>query len=154
MDYLDGSSQFINKNIFSFNSLLLKNFYRKTPMKTGKKVLIVEDEFIISMDIEDMLISLGYTPKNKVLTGKSAIEKINSFKPDMALLDIRLKDNISGFDVANVCKEKKIPFAFITASTNETTLKKAEKMKPVDIISKPITYNKLKKVMDKVFGSK
>ncbi|OGU70668.1 MAG: hypothetical protein A2V93_01550 [Ignavibacteria bacterium RBG_16_34_14] len=121
-------------------------------MENKRKILIVEDEFIISLDIEETLKNLGYDTLNHILTGKIAIDKINSYKPDVVLLDIFLKDQITGLDIAQVCKEKKIPFVFITASTNETILRKAKELNPIDIISKPITTNKIKEFLAKVFN--
>lgn len=120
-------------------------------MPEKKKILIVEDEFIIALDIEDTLKNLGYDTLNHILTGKKAIDKIKSYKPDLVLLDIFLKDNITGLDVAEVLNKKKIPFVFITASTNESVFNEAKKLKPVEIVSKPITTNKIKEFLSKAF---
>ena len=49
-------------------------------MENKRKILIVEDEFIISLDIEETLKNLGYDTLNHILTGKIAIDKINSYK--------------------------------------------------------------------------
>lgn len=116
-----------------------------------KKILIVEDEFIIALDIEDTLNSMGYDTLNHILTGKKALDKIKSYKPDLVLLDIFLKDNITGLDIAEDLNKKDIPFVFITASTNDSILNQAKKMKPVDIVSKPITTKKIKEFLSKVF---
>jgi CheY-like chemotaxis protein len=120
-------------------------------VKDRKKILIVEDEFIIALDIEDTLKSMGYDTLNHILTGKKAIDKVKSYKPDLVLLDIFLKDNITGLDVAEVLNKKNIPFVFITASANDSIFYKAEELKPVDIVSKPITTDKIKNFLSKVF---
>lgn len=120
-------------------------------MNSKKKILIVEDEFIIALDLEETLKGMGYDTMNHILTGQKAIDKIGSYNPDLVLLDIFLKDQITGLDVAEVAKEKNIPFVFITASTNEDIFKKAKKLKPVDIVSKPITTYKIKDFLGKVF---
>jgi len=116
-----------------------------------KKILIVEDEFIIALDLEDTLKGMGYDTLNHILTGKKALDKIKTYKPDLVLLDIFLKDNITGLDIAEDLIKTKIPFVFITASTNDTILHKAKKLNPVDIVSKPITTNRVKDFLSKVF---
>lgn len=121
-------------------------------MEDMKKILIVEDEFIIALDIEDTLKGMGYDTMNHILTGKEAIDKIKSYKPDLVLLDIFLKDKITGLDVAEVLNRKNIPFVFITASTNDSILNKAKNLKPVDIVPKPITTNKIKSFLSQVFN--
>jgi len=122
-------------------------------MTEKKKILIVEDEFIIALDIEETLESMGYDTLNHILTGRKALDKINSYKPHLVLLDIFLKDNITGLDIAEVLNRKKIPFVFITASTNDTILEKAKKLNPVAIVAKPITTEKIVDFLDKVFGN-
>jgi CheY-like chemotaxis protein len=121
-------------------------------MAEKKKILIVEDEFIIALDIQDTLKSMGYDTMNHILTGKKALDKVNSYKPDLVLLDIFLKDDITGLDVAETLNKKKIPFVFLTASANDSILNQAKKLKPVDIISKPITTGKMKDFLNKVFA--
>ncbi len=122
-------------------------------MTKKKKVMIVEDEFIIALDIEDTLKSLGYDTMNHILTGKKALDEITNYNPDLVLLDIFLKDNITGLDVAEFLNLKKIPFVFITASASNSLLKKAEDLNPVDIVSKPVTTSKIKEFLSKVFNN-
>jgi CheY-like chemotaxis protein len=116
-----------------------------------KKILVVEDEFIIAMDIEDTLTRMGYITENKILTGEGAIKRMAVFKPDLLFLDIFLRDNITGLDVAKEAKRKNIPFVFVTASTNESIFKRAKELKPVAIIPKPVTAAKIKEALSNVF---
>ncbi len=64
------------------------------------KILIVEDEAIIAMEIENQLQSLGYEVTSIVDTGEKAIEKAESDKPDLILMDIRIKGEMDGIEAA------------------------------------------------------
>ncbi len=64
------------------------------------KILIVEDETIIAVEIENRLQSLGYEVTSIVDTGKRAIQKAEIDKPDLILMDIRIKGKIDGIDAA------------------------------------------------------
>ena len=63
------------------------------------KILIVEDEAIIAMEIDSQLQGLGYEVTSIVDTGKKAIEKAEEEKPDLILMDIRIKDFILQMDI-------------------------------------------------------
>ena len=71
-------------------------------MMTMKKarILIVEDEVIIAMEIEHNLLNLGYEVVSIVDTGKDAIQKVVDNKPDLILMDIRIKGEIDGIAAA------------------------------------------------------
>ena len=60
------------------------------------KILIVEDENIIALDIRSMLEDLGYMISVIVSSGEESIQKASKMKPDLVLMDIKLKGSIDG----------------------------------------------------------
>ena len=70
------------------------------------RILIVEDEAIIAMEIESQLQSLGYQATSIVDTGEKAIEKAEADKPDLILMDIRIKGEMDGIDTAEKITSK------------------------------------------------
>jgi DNA-binding NarL/FixJ family response regulator len=66
----------------------------------NKKILIVEDEIIIALDIKNTLKSLGYEKITIAESGESALEEIDREKPDLVLMDIGLSGSMDGIDTA------------------------------------------------------
>lgn len=102
------------------------------------KVLVVEDESIVSKDIQNSLVNLGYTVVGSAATGERAIELANEVKPDIVLMDIMLKGTMNGIEAAdNIRKNLRIPIIFLTAYTDDATLSKAKITEPFGYIIKP-----------------
>lgn len=102
------------------------------------KVLVVEDESIVSKDIQNSLVILGYTVVGSAATGERAIELANEVKPDIVLMDIMLKGTMNGIEAAdNIRKNLRIPIIFLTAYTDDATLSKAKITEPFGYIIKP-----------------
>lgn len=102
------------------------------------KVLVVEDESIVSKDIQNSLVKLGYTVVGSAATGERAIELANEVKPDIVLMDIMLKGAMNGIEAAdNIRKNLRIPIIFLTAYTDDATLSKAKITEPFGYIIKP-----------------
>jgi len=101
-------------------------------------VLVVEDESIVSKDIQHSLKKLGYNVVGAAATGEKAIELVRSEKPDVVLMDIMLKGDMSGIDTAEIVKtEVNIPVIYLTAYADEATLAKAKITEPYGYIIKP-----------------
>ncbi len=101
-------------------------------------VLVVEDESIVSKDIQHSLKKLGYNVVGAAATGEKAIELVRSEKPDVVLMDIMLKGDMSGIDTAEIVKkEVDIPVIYLTAYADEATLAKAKITEPYGYIIKP-----------------
>lgn len=101
-------------------------------------VLVVEDESIVSKDIQHSLKKLGYNVVGAAATGEKALELIKSESPDIVLMDIMLKGNMNGIEVSEVVKkEYNIPIIFLTAYADESTLSKAKVTEPYGYIIKP-----------------
>ena len=69
-------------------------------------ILVVEDESIVRKDIERSLIKLGYNVVAQADNGEKALELAREFKPDLALLDIMLKGEMTGSDTAEAIKQE------------------------------------------------
>ncbi len=101
-------------------------------------VLVVEDESIVAKDIQNSLKKLGYAVPSVENTGEDAIDAAGQYKPDLILMDIMLKGDISGIDAAEqIRKRYQIPVIFLTAYADESTLSKAKVTEPYGYIIKP-----------------
>jgi AmiR/NasT family two-component response regulator len=101
-------------------------------------IFIVEDESIVAKDIQNSLVKLGYNVVGISNNGKDAIEKITQTTPDLILMDIMIKGDLTGIDVSEKIKEKlNIPVIFLTAYADEGTLSKAKITEPYGYILKP-----------------
>jgi DNA-binding LytR/AlgR family response regulator len=99
---------------------------------------VTEDESIVRKDIERSLKKLGYNVVGSADTGEKAIELAIKLKPDIALMDIMLKGELTGIDAATKIKEHiDIPIIFLTAYADESTLAKAKITEPHGYILKP-----------------
>ena len=101
-------------------------------------VLVVEDESIVSKDIQHSLKKLGYNIVGASATGEKAIELASSERPDVVLMDIMLKGEMNGIEAADrIKKDLSIPIIFLTAYADELTLSKAKVTQPYGYILKP-----------------
>ena len=90
------------------------------------KILIVEDEAIIAMEIENQLQGLGYEVTSIVDTGEKAIKKAEEDKPDLMLMDIRIKGEMDGIEAAEEIRNRfGIPVVFSTAYLDEERIERA-----------------------------
>ena len=101
-------------------------------------ILVVEDESIVSKDIQNSLKKLGYNIVGATATGEEAIALAEETKPEIILMDIMLKGEMSGIEAAIKIKEKlSIPIIYLTAYADESTLNKAKITEPYAYILKP-----------------
>ncbi len=101
-------------------------------------VLVVEDESIVSKDIQYSLKKLGYEVVGSASTGAKAVELALDLKPNVILMDIMLKGDMSGIEASAKIKEAlNIPVIFLTAYADEKTLEKAKVTEPYAYIIKP-----------------
>ncbi len=103
------------------------------------KVLIVEDESIIALEIKNALEKLGHSITNIVDTGVKAIEKAKLNQPDIILMDIRLKGDMNGIKTAEEIRSNlDIPIVFLTAHAEESILERAKMIMPFGYLLKPV----------------
>jgi two-component system cell cycle sensor histidine kinase/response regulator CckA len=113
------------------------------------QILVVEDDNIVVMELEDTLQSLGYAVSDVASYGKEAIEKAAERRPDLVLMDIRLKGHINGIDAAQGIRERlDIPVVYLTAYADEDTLQRAKITEPYGYIVKPFEERELYSVIE------
>lgn len=116
-----------------------------------KRVLIVEDDMIISLVIENMVKELGHEVVGKATSGLDAIELALENNPDLILMDIRLKGEMDGIEAVKVIKEKiSTSVIYLTGNSDRVNYDRAKATKCVDLITKPFTINDLTKSFELV----
>ena len=104
--------------------------------KTG--ILIVEDESIVAKDIQQSLKKLGYEVLGICSTAEDAMSQAERLKPNLVLMDIMLKGDVSGIEASEFVRGKlNIPVIFLTAYADSSTLAKAKVTEPYGYIIKP-----------------
>jgi len=107
------------------------------PRVRALRVLIVEDEFVVANDLQLMLEKAGYTVEGIADSAAEARELIGRQQPDMVLLDIYLKGDQTGIELAGELNLRSIPFVYISANSNESILEEAKITQPYGFIVKP-----------------
>jgi CheY-like chemotaxis protein len=109
-----------------------------------KKVLIVEDNMIIAIDIKEKIKNFGYTVPAIVSSGEQALNKTEELKPDLVIIDIGLKGNMNGIETGKMIRENfNIPIIYLTG--NSSLHRQANLMDPY--IDKPFNDEELKKII-------
>jgi two-component system, response regulator PdtaR len=109
------------------------------------KILVVEDETIVAMDIADTLQKLGHAVTATVPSSKRAITSIKENRPDLILMDIGLEGEMDGVQTAaKIRAQFNIPVIFLTAFVDEKTLERAKVTAPAGYLTKPFEENDLR----------
>ncbi|TGN18594.1 response regulator [Leptospira idonii] len=110
---------------------------------SNKKVLVVEDERIIAINICSTLKQYGYI-SNYVSEGQAALESVDTETYDLVLMDIMLNGDLDGIEVAKIIKQRKdLPIIYLTAYSDESTLDRAKTTEPFGYLIKPFNSRDL-----------
>lgn len=111
---------------------------------TGARILVVEDEGIVAMEIKDRLEGLGYKVSELASSGEEAIQKAERVLPDLVLMDIILKGSMDGVEAAEKIRANLgIPVVYLTAYSDDSTLQRAKIAEPFGYILKPFDEREL-----------
>lgn len=109
------------------------------------RVLIVEDEFFISLHIKSLLSALGHVVVGIAVSADDAVRIAQREQPDVALMDIRLIGPRDGIDAAGeIFNRFGVPSIFVTANTDQQTRGRAQAVQPLGFLEKPVTAERLK----------
>ncbi len=116
------------------------------------KIMIVEDENIIALDIRSMLEDLGYLVSDIVASGEESIQKASKKRPDLVLMDVKLKGSIDGVSAGKqIFRQFRIPIVYLTAYSDQATIKRINNGKNGNlsmVINKPFDEGELRTVID------
>lgn len=108
------------------------------------KILVVEDEVIVAMDIQSSLISFGYDVPRTTDNGEDALILAKQLHPDLVLMDINLKGDMDGIETAEkILTDLGIPSIYLTAYADRNTLDRAKSTAPFGYIVKPFEETNL-----------
>lgn len=109
------------------------------------KILIVEDETFVAMDIQEEVEKLKCQVTDIVCTHKKVLSSIEQNEPDIVLMDIKLGKNHDGIEIVKeIQKSKNIPIIYITAFSDEAIMQRAFSTNPIGYIVKPFKPEELK----------
>ena len=106
--------------------------------------MVVEDEGIVSLDIQTKLVALEYEVAAAVASGEEAIEQAAEVRPDLVLMDIQLAGNMDGIQAADeIRRDYDIPVVYLTAYSDDKTLSRAKTTQPFGYLLKPFAEREL-----------
>lgn len=121
-------------------------------MSSKGKILIVEDENIVAMDIRKILLDSGYEITSIVSSGEEAITTVREQKPDLILMDIVLKGKMTGIDASRIITQYfDIPIIYLTALSNDDSLLEAKGRESYGFLFKPFSANELNIAIEMAF---
>ena len=107
-----------------------------TPVRAPERMLVLEDNMIIALDLENLVTELGHRVVAIAATKDDAVSKAKSERPGLVLADINLGEGGSGIDaVSEILASFDIPVIFITAYPEK--LLTGERPEPTYLIAKP-----------------
>ncbi len=115
-----------------------------TTPKRSARLLIVEDEHIVALDLRVTLEELGYQVVGIATSAAAAHAAAHRERPDLVLMDVRLKGDVDGIQIASLLRaELNVPVVFLTANADADTRQRALKTAPGGFLHKPFTEQAL-----------
>jgi CheY-like chemotaxis protein/DNA-binding PadR family transcriptional regulator len=113
------------------------------------KILVVDDEAIITMQLEERLHAMGYEVVGMAASGEDAIDKARRLMPDLVLMDIVMPGRMNGIEAARaIISELDIPVVFVTSYADDTIIEKAKQVRPYGYIVKPFNELEIKAAIE------
>lgn len=110
----------------------------------NEKILIVEDEAVVALNLQNLLRRLDYKVVARVDNGTAAIDTVSNTHLDLILMDIRLKGELDGIETAQlIYKISNIPIIFLTAYNDDSTVKRAMGSRSFGYLIKPFDERQL-----------
>ncbi|MDZ7772551.1 MAG: response regulator [Balneolaceae bacterium] len=119
-----------------------------------KKVLIVEDDMLLSMVEERLVKKLGYEVVAKATNGEDAIRHMHEQSPDVILMDIVLKGELDGIEtMEQIRTQSDVPVIYLSGNSDRFNYERAKKTGFSDYLVKPITLHDLRVPFEKALST-
>jgi PAS domain S-box-containing protein len=113
------------------------------------KILVVEDEPIVALDLQQEVELLGLTVVGQAESADEALMAAEENRPDLALMDVRIVGSMDGIQTARLLREAYgIPVIFLTSYSDESTIKRAARELPYGYLTKPFQRRELKAAIE------
>lgn len=118
------------------------------------KILIVEDDLLLSMVEERLITNLGFKVVGKAVTGEEAIQKAADLNPDVIIMDISLKGSMSGIEaMKEIRKTSEVPVIYLSGSSDDDFLERAKETNYSGFLTKPVTSGDLEAPLIKALNN-
>jgi PAS domain S-box-containing protein len=118
-------------------------------MTSRRSILVVEDERVVAKDLQRRLVEMGYDVPTTCATGDDAVRAASDCCPDLVLVDIRIKGQRDGIEVAEVLRGRfDVPAVYLTAYADESTVARAKATAPYGYLIKPVKPDELRTTVE------
>ncbi|MFD2937675.1 response regulator [Spirosoma flavum] len=123
-------------------------------MTPRTNILIIEDQVVLSMDLEEQLISYGYHVVGAARTGRQALSLFDDYPVDLVLCDIGLPGDGDGIQTMNeLMLRRPVPIVYLTGHTDSTTFIRAQATNPVAFLAKPYEHDALRRAIENALSN-
>ncbi len=113
------------------------------------RIMVVDDETVISMQLEEFLTSIGHEVVGRASSGEEAIINARKLRPYLIIMDIVMQGELDGIAAAKIIKEElDIPVIFLTAYGEDKLIEKARDVQPLGYIIKPFNKKEMKATVE------
>lgn len=113
-------------------------------MEQNTKVMLVEDEAILALQLKDLLKQMGHSVTAICASGEAALESVETAPPELILMDINIQGEMDGIETARCIHERHdIPVIFMTAHSETNTIARAKTVEPYGYLLKPVNPKEL-----------
>jgi len=114
-----------------------------------RRIMVVDDEAVITMQLEERLTGMGYEVVGRAASGEASIDMARRLRPDLVLMDIVMPGELDGIDASAIIRrELDIPFIFLTAYADDKFVNRAKRVQPFGYIVKPFQEDEIKAAIE------
>lgn len=126
----------------------------KNKIAHNKRILIVEDDMLLSLVEERLVLKLGYSIAGKAISGDEAIQKTKDLDPDLILMDISLRGKLDGIETMKMIRKfSEVPVIYLSGNSDKLSVERAKKTDFADYLIKPVTESDLNAPIAKALKS-